>query len=191
MSDQADADVRTILVLANETLVGRELVDAVKARAQPGPSRVLVVAPVTRPRAGYVVYRDSRRASAGRRLDRVVKALQEAGIPAHGAVYDDLMNDRNPMTYEQVQERLASAETLAAAIEALREDLGDDPAGWDEIGRLAFCGVVVRHAELGVPIPDDLRERALKWLESETIDWDEATQRGRLGPGMRDASGRG
>jgi hypothetical protein len=35
------------------------------------------------------VYRDSRRAAAGRRLDRVLAALRLAGIPAHGAVYDD------------------------------------------------------------------------------------------------------
>ena len=56
-----------ILVVANETLVGGELVAAVERRAAKGPIRVAVVAPVSQPKEGYVVYRDSRRASAGRR----------------------------------------------------------------------------------------------------------------------------
>ena len=48
----------SVLVIANETLVGGELVSAVKRRAERGPIKVLVVAPVTQPREGYVVYRD-------------------------------------------------------------------------------------------------------------------------------------
>ena len=53
----------SVLVVANETLVGSELVDALCRRAEQGPIRVSVVAPVTQPRGGYVVYRDSRRAA--------------------------------------------------------------------------------------------------------------------------------
>lgn len=79
----------TVLVVANETLVGTELVEALERRAEVGPIRVVVVAPVTQPREGYVVYRDSRRSAAGRRLERVLTALRDAGIPAHGGVYDD------------------------------------------------------------------------------------------------------
>ena len=78
------ADVTPVLVVANETLVGTELVDAVRRRNERGPIRVAVVAPVTQPREGYVVYRDSRRAAAGRRLERTLEALRAAGIPAHG-----------------------------------------------------------------------------------------------------------
>jgi hypothetical protein len=81
--------VPSVLVVANETLVGGELAAAVQRRAEQGPIRVLVVAPVSQPREGYVVYRDSRRAAAGRRLDRTLAALREAGIPAHGTVFDD------------------------------------------------------------------------------------------------------
>jgi hypothetical protein len=79
----------SILVVANETLVGTELVDVLRTRAESGPIRVAVVAPVSPPRQGYVVYEDSRRAAAGRRLDRTLAALREAGIPAHGGVFDD------------------------------------------------------------------------------------------------------
>ena len=43
--------------------------------------------------------------------------------------------------------------------------------------RLAFAGVVVRHAELTVPVPDDWRLRALAWLRDESIDWEETTTR--------------
>ncbi len=54
-----------VLVVANETLVGVELLDAVRRRAEQGPIRAVVVAPVNEPQSGYVVYRNSRRASAG------------------------------------------------------------------------------------------------------------------------------
>lgn len=82
-------EVTSVLVVANETLVSTELVDAVRRRADKGPIRVAVVAPVTQPREGYVVYRDTRRAAAGRRLDRTLEALRATGIPAHGGVFDD------------------------------------------------------------------------------------------------------
>lgn len=85
---EPESAARTFLVVANETLVGTELVEAVKGHGDAGPIRVVVVAPVTQPREGYVVYEDSRRAAAGRRLDRTVSALREAGIPAHGGVFD-------------------------------------------------------------------------------------------------------
>ena len=83
------SDAVSVLVVANETLVGDELVDSLRRRAERGPVRVAVVAPVNPPREGYVVYRDSRRAAAGRRLERVLAVLREAGIPAHGAVFED------------------------------------------------------------------------------------------------------
>ena len=79
---------RHILVLANETVGGSALMDALKRRAQEGPLRVTVIAPVNRPRQGYVVYEDTRRAAAGRRLDRTLARLREAGIAAHGLVVD-------------------------------------------------------------------------------------------------------
>lgn len=104
-------------------------------------------------------------------------ALDAGFDRVHGAVYEELMDDRNPLTLEQVQQRLASPETLAAALDALRADVAKPAAEWDDAQRLAFAGVVVRHAELGVPIPDDVRLQALDWLENEAIDWQEATTR--------------
>ena len=47
-----------------------------------------MLAPVSHPHEGYVVYDDTRRAAAGRRLDRTLSALREAGITAHGLVVE-------------------------------------------------------------------------------------------------------
>jgi hypothetical protein len=80
---------RHILVVANETVAGRGLIDAVKQKAAgQDVELVTVLAPVNTPRAGYVVYEDTRRAAAGRRLNRTLAALREAGIPAHGLVVE-------------------------------------------------------------------------------------------------------
>ena len=80
--------MRHFLVVANETAASAKLVEAVKARAEEG-DLVTVLAPVTWPGGGYVVYEDTRRAAAGRRLDRTLEALREAGIRAHGLVVDN------------------------------------------------------------------------------------------------------
>jgi hypothetical protein len=109
--------------------------------------------------------------------DDADEALDAGFDRVHGAVYDDLMNDRNPLTIEQIQQRLASPETLAAAVEALEEAVERPVEEWDAVERLAFAGLVVRHAELNVPIPEEWRLRALDWLEREEIEWDEATKR--------------
>ncbi|WP_406697702.1 hypothetical protein V5E97_02465 [Singulisphaera sp. Ch08] len=102
----------------------------------------------------------------------------EAGFDAvHGSVYDDLMDDRSPLTFDQVQKKLADDRTLTAALAALSETVGEPFEEWDEVERLAFAGIVVRHAEFDVPIPDEARARAIDWLEHEAIEWDEATAR--------------
>jgi hypothetical protein len=79
---------RHILVLANETVAGRSLIDLLKERAGEGAIRVTVVSPQNDSRAGYVVYEDSRRSSAERRLRQTLDLLHEAGIAARGAVVD-------------------------------------------------------------------------------------------------------
>jgi hypothetical protein len=104
----------------------------------------------------------------------------DAGIDrVHGALYESLMDDKSPLSFEQVQARFASSETLAAALDALAQTVGLPPDAWDETARLAFAGVVVRHAELGVDIPDQVRALAIDWLENEQIDWQAATPRQR------------
>jgi hypothetical protein len=79
---------RHVLVVANETVAGRALIDLLRRRAAEGPIRVTVVSPQNDPPAGFVVYEQSRRSSAERRLRRTLDLLHEAGIAARGAVVD-------------------------------------------------------------------------------------------------------
>lgn len=104
-------------------------------------------------------------------------ALDVGFARVHGATYEDLMDDANPLTPEQVQQKLAGPATLGASLEALAEEVGGAVEEWDEVARLAYAGAVVRHAELGVPIPAEVRDRALAFLRDEPIDWEEATAR--------------
>ncbi|HEY7691352.1 MAG TPA: hypothetical protein VH816_03330 [Gaiellaceae bacterium] len=76
-----------LLVVANETVAGKELTAAVQRHDGAGV-QVTVVCPVNAPREGYVVYDDTRRAAARRRLDKALADLREAGIAADGFVVD-------------------------------------------------------------------------------------------------------
>jgi hypothetical protein len=75
-----------LLVVANETVDAKTLREALRARGD--DLRVTVVSPVNEPQRGYVVYTDTRRASARRRLERALGHLREAGIAADGYVVE-------------------------------------------------------------------------------------------------------
>ena len=95
----------------------------------------------------------------------------------HGPIYEDLMDDSNPLTMDQVQKQLANSSTLEAAISSLQDDVAQPWDDWDEEQKLGFAGIVVRHAELNVPIPQEWLSRAMGWLRDEAIEWEEATVR--------------
>ena len=78
---------RTILVVANETLGGRELLDAVRERAGEDVRFILCV-PQNRPRAGLVVYDDAVHDAAQVRLDLALEVVRSMGIRAIGEVGD-------------------------------------------------------------------------------------------------------
>ncbi len=73
------------LVIANETAASETLLAAVRGEAR-DDDRVTVIAPVNEPVQGYVVYEDTRRAAAGRRLESVLKALRGGSVAAQGFV---------------------------------------------------------------------------------------------------------
>lgn len=112
--------------------------------------------------------------------DAAADALDAGLERVHGARYEELMDDRNPLTPEQVQEQLTNAETLAAALAAFEEEWGEDPADWEDEERLAYAGVVVRHAELGVTVPAEILLRVLEWLRAEELDWETEQTKRRL-----------
>jgi hypothetical protein len=69
-------------------VTGRKLIEAVEQRKGSDDFQVTVIAPVSQPQHGYVVYEDTRRAAAGRRLDRTLTMLRDEGISAHGLVVE-------------------------------------------------------------------------------------------------------
>jgi hypothetical protein len=76
-----------VLVVANETVAGKALAQALERR-KADDLQVTVVAPVNAPREGYVVYFDTRRTAARRRLDKTLDHLREVGIAADGFVVE-------------------------------------------------------------------------------------------------------
>jgi phosphopantetheine adenylyltransferase len=162
-----------VLVVANETLTGTELVDSLRRRAAEGAIRVLVAAPVTQPGQGYVVYRDSRRATAGRRLDRTLSSLREAGIPAHGAVTecDPLTAVKDALASEDVDEIVVAThpETKSGwlrrnLVDEIRRAAGERPVEHivvDEAARtVANVLVVANETVLGEALLDRVRARS-------------------------------
>ncbi len=169
--------MRHILVIANETVAGPALIDAVKARAAEGDvEMVTVLAPVSDPRAGYVVYEDTRRASAGRRLDRTMAALREAGIPAHGMVVesepDEAVRDAIAMLEPKPTEVILSTHPVEKSgwirknvVDRVRSAAGDVPVEHvvTEVGSddgQANVLVIANETVIGEPLLDRIRERA-------------------------------
>jgi hypothetical protein len=89
----AEAEPRRILVVANETVGGQTLIDAVEKRARElsaegQPYEVTVICPQNQPRHGYVIYEDSVRTAAENRLQTTLAQLEEAGVKAEGRIMD-------------------------------------------------------------------------------------------------------
>jgi hypothetical protein len=84
--------VAEILVLANETIGGAKLLDAIRARHAQGDARFHVVVPEIRPRHGNVIYDDAVRSSAQVRVDLALAFMREEGITGRGEV-----GDRDPL----------------------------------------------------------------------------------------------
>src|SRR5215210_5851452 len=77
-----------VLVLANETIGGGQLLDAVRARHRRGDARFFVVVPQSRPRHGNVVYDEAVRDSAQVRVDLALAFMADEGIDGTGEVGD-------------------------------------------------------------------------------------------------------
>jgi hypothetical protein len=77
-----------ILVLANETIGGKELLDAIRDRAAKGDARFHVVVPQSRPRHGAVIYDEAVRDSAQVRIDLALAFMRDEGIEGTGEVGD-------------------------------------------------------------------------------------------------------
>ena len=171
---------RHLLVIANETVAGRGLIEAIERRRKDGPVRVTVITPVNQPREGYVVYEDTRRAAAGRRLEKTLEALRSAGIPASGHVVetdpvaatrdaiatlepppDEIVVSTHPQQRsgwlrKNVVERIKDA-AGGLPVEHVVADLTEERADAE-----ANVLVVANETVVGEPLLQKIRERAAK-----------------------------
>jgi len=80
--------MKRLLVVANETVGGSPLIEAVKRHADAGDVKVTVICPQQQPKGGWVIYDESARDAAQNRLDTTLASLREAGIEATGEIMD-------------------------------------------------------------------------------------------------------
>jgi hypothetical protein len=168
---------RHVLVIANETVAGRSLIEAIERRREDGPVRVTVITPVNQPREGYVVYEDTRRAAAGRRLEQTLAVLRAEGIPASGLVVetdpvaatrdalaqlepppDEIIVSTHPLQRSgwlrrNVVERIESA-AGGLPVEHVVVDLEREPGGETNVL------VIANETVVGEPLLEKIRERA-------------------------------
>lgn len=84
-----DESERHILVIANETVGGEELLDVLRRKAEGVREQVLVVAPaLNSPVRHWASDEDGARAAAQARLEATLARLAEAGVAADGQVGD-------------------------------------------------------------------------------------------------------
>jgi hypothetical protein len=81
--------MKEILVVANRTLGGKKLLDAVRAHAAAGDVRFRLVVPQSKPSAGLVIYDEAVRESAQVRVDLALSFVSEEGLQATGEVGDE------------------------------------------------------------------------------------------------------
>lgn len=162
-----------ILVVANETVDAPTLREALAAHGD--DLHVTVVSPVNEPKRGYVVYTDTRRASARRRLERALAHLREAGISADGYVVDAdpaaAVRDALSQLEPPVDEILVSTHPEEKSgwlrrnvLDRIRSSAGDipvehlvaGPGAPDEKNVL----VIANETVLGEPLLEKIRERA-------------------------------
>ena len=163
-----------VLVVANETIVSRALVELLEKKGARGDLRVSVVAPVTQPQQGYVVYFDTRRASARRRLDRTLDLLRTHGIPADGVVVesDPVAALRDAIHQLEPDEVIVSTHPQAKSgwlrrnvVDQMRRAAGPLPFEHVVVDLAAEHGeanvlVVANQTVLGEPLLEKIRARA-------------------------------
>jgi hypothetical protein len=127
-----------VLVVANETVGGKKLFEALEARAARGPIRCTVICPQNRPARGFVLYNESVRSAAQIRLVLTLERLRQLGIEASGEIMD-------PDPFMAVKDALREY----GADEIIISTLPYARSGWlrrDLVGRIRhYAGIPVEH----------------------------------------------
>jgi hypothetical protein len=174
-----------VLVIANETVAGRALTQPLLRRGAEGELQITVVCPVNPPREGYVVYDDTRRAAARRRLDKTLEQLQAVGISADGFVVEsdpvDAVRDALAQLEPPVDEIVVSTHPASRSgwlrrhvVERIRKVAGDIPVehvvvDLAEEGGEANVLVIANETVLGEPLLDAIKARAARSPASFTL----------------------
>ncbi len=140
----------SVLVLANETIGGEKLLDAIRERSARGDdARFHVVVPQTRPRHGNVIYDDAVRESAQVRVDLALAFMREEHISGTGEVGDgDPMNAVTDAIAEHEIDEIIISTLPSESSGWLRRDL---PERLREETGLPVSHVVVDLAAEGLP----------------------------------------
>jgi hypothetical protein len=115
--------VPTVLILANETIAGKALLDRIRERSEEG-ARFFVVVPQTRPRHGNVIYDEVVRDSAQVRVDLALEFIRDLGAAGEGEVGDaDPFNAAMDATRAQPIDEILVSTLPATSSGWLRRDL--------------------------------------------------------------------
>ncbi len=127
-----------VLVVANETIGGRKLLEAVLARTKEGDARFFLVVPQNRPRHGRVIYDEAVRDAAQVRVDLARQVMAAEGVEVEGEV-----GDEDPFTAAM------DAISLFRADEVIVSTFPASRSGWlrrDLVERIADAsGLPVQH----------------------------------------------
>jgi GABA permease len=114
-SDDPATAEQNVLVVANVTVISKELLDRVRERAASGPASFLIVAP----QSG-----DVESPEAVRRLRRALSALRSEGIDAHGqVVHPDPFTAALEATHDERVDEIIVSTFPSARSGWLRRDL--------------------------------------------------------------------
>jgi hypothetical protein len=115
--------VPTVLILANETIAGKALLDRIRERSEEG-ARFFVVVPQTKPRHGNVIYDEVVRDSAQVRVDLALEFIRDLGAVGEGEVGDaDPFNAAMDATRAQPIDEILVSTLPATSSGWLRRDL--------------------------------------------------------------------
>ena len=148
--------VHRVLVVANETVGGRALLNEIRSRTSDRRTEILVVVPAltSSPLEHWASDVDGALADAQRRLDESLRRMGEAGIPARGHVGD----------HHEPQASIEDALRTFAADELIISTHPPERSRWLERG-------VVERAREDVPLPVT---HVVVDLEAEARDSDHA-----------------
>ena len=138
----------TVLILANETIAGKALLDRIRERSKEG-ARFFVVVPRVRPRHGNVIYDEVVRDSAQVRVDLALEFIRDLGAAGSGEVGDeDPFNAAMDALRAQPIDEIIISTLPATSSGWLRRDLIERLE--EEVG-VPVEHVVVDLAEEGLP----------------------------------------